>query len=239
MKKFFLLFVLFVAMNIRAYEYIPLLTNGKCWKVRCMQWTYDPTCEANKFFTVVGDTLVNNKHCKKILISGDGWSMMGNGIVCGIEEEGKIYVYDGQNVALLLDFNLHVGDAAYLWPNTNVLNVDYITVNGVQRKRLTIGYMTEVSGTIYWVEGIGTNNGYWMFLDEYMLGHEEYLVEVSENGKVIFTRDDFYATSDIKKTKYESQKTDRCYSLDGRYIDSDINTLKPGVYVINGKKVVK
>ena len=37
----------------------------------------------------------------------------------------------------------------------------------------------------------------------------------------------------------EMKKTDMIYTLDGRYLGSDIKALKSGVYVINGKKVVK
>lgn len=227
-------------MSANAYEYIPMLTNGKSWKIACTHAPNDPTYYKYVTYTVIGDTLVRNKLCKKIFLSGDGRGIMRNDTICGLEENGRIYDYTGQDSGLLLDFNLHVGDAAYLWPNTDVLKEDYITVNGVQRRRLTIGGMTEASGTIYWVEGIGTNNGYWMCLDgDIMLGYEEFLMEVSENGKVIFTRDDFYVTSSITKPEYDLSKSVKCYSLDGRYIGSDINTLKPGVYVINGKKVVK
>ena len=34
-------------------------------------------------------------------------------------------------------------------------------------------------------------------------------------------------------------KSDRIYTLDGRYVGTDINALAKGMYIVNGKKILK
>lgn len=46
-------------------------------------------------------------------------------------------------------------------------------------------------------------------------------------------------TSGIKDIMTNSAKTKHIYTLDGRYVGSDFGTLGRGLYIINGKKVVK
>ncbi|UKK52397.1 M6 family metalloprotease domain-containing protein [Prevotella sp. E2-28] len=43
----------------------------------------------------------------------------------------------------------------------------------------------------------------------------------------------------ISTTPSVSAKQNRIYTLDGRFVGSDVNALKHGLYIINGKKVVK
>jgi hypothetical protein len=43
----------------------------------------------------------------------------------------------------------------------------------------------------------------------------------------------------IETTPATSAKPTCIYTLDGRYAGTDFNTLKHGIYIINGKKVIK
>lgn len=49
------------------------------------------------------------------------------------------------------------------------------------------------------------------------------------------------STTGVKATLAEktSQNDNRIYSIDGRYLGTDINSLGRGIYIINGKKIVK
>ena len=43
----------------------------------------------------------------------------------------------------------------------------------------------------------------------------------------------------ISATPATSANQTRIYTLDGRYAGTDVSTLKHGIYIINGKKVIK
>ena len=48
------------------------------------------------------------------------------------------------------------------------------------------------------------------------------------------------ATTGIENVKTIAVKNDnRIYTLDGRYVGNDFNALGRGLYIVNGKKVVK
>lgn len=48
------------------------------------------------------------------------------------------------------------------------------------------------------------------------------------------------STSGINSTVTDNEvKDNRIYSIDGRYVGKDFNSLKKGIYIINGKKIIK
>lgn len=48
------------------------------------------------------------------------------------------------------------------------------------------------------------------------------------------------STSGISNTVTDNEvKDNRIYSIDGRYVGKDFNSLKKGIYIINGKKIIK
>ena len=47
------------------------------------------------------------------------------------------------------------------------------------------------------------------------------------------------AMTAIRTVETTGNKTTRIYSLDGRYAGSDFQLLRHGIYIVNGKKVVK
>lgn len=69
--------------------------------------------------------------------------------------------------------------------NTCVTDVDYITVNGIKRKRITID--DHRNRIIYFVEGIGLNFEFWMDPSfAYPDNEQRYMVECYDNGLLIF-----------------------------------------------------
>ena len=69
-----------------------------------------------------------------------------------------------------------------------------------------------------------THNSYGCYSDEQGIMPSLY-VETSSTG--------------ISELKMDSSKVTRIYTLDGRYVGTDFTALKHGIYIINGKKVIK
>ena len=47
-------------------------------------------------------------------------------------------------------------------------------------------------------------------------------------------------TSDIRGVRMAERPVDnRIYSIDGRYLGTNLSLLRPGIYIVNGKKVVR
>ncbi|MDY2633292.1 MAG: M6 family metalloprotease domain-containing protein [Prevotella sp.] len=82
----------------------------------------------------------------------------------------------------------------------------------------------------------------------------EYNLKVNGNGPVKFTfsapapffLDDVLVVgqlingvSEMNVPTYEQKKDNRIYSIDGRYMGTDFSVLGRGIYIINGKKVIK
>ena len=238
MKKLFLMFALLCAMSANAYEYIPMLTNGKSWTVAYVLYF---SMESRVIYTVTGDTLVNGRQCKKIHVENQLYNSQYD--IAAYEENQKLYSYEyseGDDPLLLLDFNRHVGDYIIStndgeW-GAQVTKVDYITVNGITRKRIVFG--DDGVDVPCWVEGVGAN--FDCFASPYQRptnGSFYYLLECRDNGKLIFSQSDFdiplsvdNVTNDVKESN------SKIYSQDGVRLNKIPDK---GIYIKDGKKIAR
>lgn len=217
------------AQNINGNEYKPMLTDGRMWKV-----LVDLGGEKGFItYTVIGDTLVNGKSCKKIKCSENPYCLETD--IIAHEEDQKLYCSSSNSFeSLMLDFGLNKGDAAFYDmegnPTTMVSDVDYITTKGITRKRITIA--VPGNSPIYWVEGIGTNIEQWIGQYEYPVSLRLSFYECYENGKLIFSLSDFNPTTTINKIP-NTQPIGTRYSITGERLK---NADKKGIYIQNGKK---
>lgn len=210
--------------------------------------------------TVVGDTIVEGRHAKKLLL-GDSLGVPNepHRYKIYLEENGAIYEYgshpeksDSLCFCPYMDFNLPVGysvfhksisgDTYYLF---DVMNVETINVCGIERRKLTLGNKSGVWG--YWVEGIGadTNMAYMTIVippsstttGTYWSG----IVKCFQNGECIFTADDFLMSTDGIKDVEVSEKDATLsedaplYDLSGRKVTG---TPRSGIYIKGGRKVL-
>ena len=157
-----LVFVLWAFVSIAyAQEYKPMLTDGKEWL--CMleiegspdgadgKWPY--------YITVCGECVEEGrifKKLKKEYTDSVPKNEQKISYFVAYEENGQVFrKYDfdveGENILLILDFNLKKGDVATRVGEV-VTDVDYVEAYGVRRKRLKIGKY------FYWVEGIGCDD---------------------------------------------------------------------------------
>ena len=159
MKKHLLIIMLLsLSTLLSAQEAKKFLTEGKVWK--CITSNYSPLHdEGDTPFTVkvVGDTICDGRTMKKLHIEyEEGVKGFYSRYIGAYEEGGRLHAYDSDNDVgpdiLLIDMNLKVGDPI-LGGSCHVSAVDTICVDGIARKRITIG--NDAQSAIIWVEGIG------------------------------------------------------------------------------------
>lgn len=180
--------------------FMPVLSEGKSWEVATISWDYENFPNSNDttgYYTVYvcGDTIVNNLTCKKIEIVPK-CNQNSSKTAVAYEKDGKVWnVKNDGEMVLIFDIGLHQNeevDAGY------VLKEDFISVNGFNRKRLLIDSGIDSYDYCYYVvEGIGISSDKWV--SKLGIGNEnEYtiMLSCSENGELVFTKEDFSKQDD-------------------------------------------
>ena len=180
--------------------FMPVLSEGKSWEVATISWDYENFPNSNDTtgyyaVSVCGDTIVNNLTCKKIVIVTKG-NQKSSKTAVAYEKDGKVWnVNSNGEMVLIFDIGLHQNeevDAGY------VLKEDFISVNGFNRKRLLIDSGIDSYDYCYYVvEGIGISSDKWV--SKLGIGNEnEYtiMLSCSENGELVFTKEDFSKQDD-------------------------------------------
>lgn len=156
-KVIFIGFTILINLSVFGQNFI---SSDKQWNVRLMGWAYQYSTE---IYTINGDTAINSLIYNKIWVSGDSlstWQYQGL-----LREESKVVYYIPPNgiEGVLYDFNLEIGDTAYV---NNifcsdipiyVIDIDTVDYFGISRKRWLLGEDGYVKES--WVEGIGSLNG--------------------------------------------------------------------------------
>ena len=239
MKKHLLIIMLLsLSTLLSAQEAKKFLTEGKEWK--CVTSNYSPLHdEGDTPFTVkvVGDTICDGRTMKKLHIEyEEGVKGFYSRYIGAYEEGGRLHAYDSDNDVgpdiLLIDMNLKVGDPI-LDGFRHVSAVDTICVDGIARKRITIG--NDAQSAIIWVEGIGSNVDLWFTSIAVHIGEYSMLMECYDNGKKVFSNTDFSlpATSSINQPTADPLNNGKAYDLSGRRINP---AKHHGVYIRNGEK---
>lgn len=237
MRYFLIMMLLSLSTLLSAQEAKKFLTEGKEWK--CITSNYSPLHdEGDTPFTVkvVGDTICDGRTMKKLHIEyEEGVKGFYSRNVAAYEEGGRLYAYDSSNEVgpdiLLIDMNMKVGDP--IWGSYyHVTAVDTICVDGIARKRITLG---DAEYKAIWVEGIGSNIDSWFTSIAKHIGEYSMLMECYDNGKKVFSNTDFSlpATSSINQPTADPLKNGKAYDLSGRRINP---AKHHGVYIRNGVK---
>ena len=197
-------------------EYLPIVDDGKSWVLVEKRRPLYPGEKDVAYYdvSVVGDTTLGNKQCKKVSIVGRDGANSYSDIL--YEENGKLnrVVYIGYGIysfVPLIDMTLEKGDkvpiqTGYDYPPEVI--PDYFveirdsgsvtTTDGIDRKVLDVtdGYSHQsgVDGTEVWVEGIGCNGDIWLTLFP-IPGNSiviySYIDCCMKDGEVLFTKEDF------------------------------------------------
>ncbi len=204
--------------------FVPVLSEGKSWEVATISWDYENFPNSNDTtgyyaVSVCGDTIVNNLTCKKIEIVPNG-NQKSSKTAVAYEKDGKVWnVNSNGEMVLIFDIGLHQNeevDAGY------VLKEDFISVNGFNRKRLLIDSGIDSDDYSYYVvEGIGISSDKWV--SKLGIGNEnEYtiMLSCSENGEIVFTKEDFSKQDDYVPLVREGVKWVEYYNNSIENIES-------------------
>ena len=220
------------------YEaYHPFLKEGKTWNYQEYyhnllddeQWSKDVS------YVINGTTEIDGKaYYKMYRISEEG-----SEYYCALrEEDRKVWQYTSDGDQLLYDFGMSIGDS-YTPSDYQLLNVLHYDVS--EQYDPTEPY--EYIGPEQIVEGVGCEKG-WNIMKLYAqvpsngIFHGENFLSCYEDGKCIFTTDDFnlyeMQTKEIEvinDNKAENKKG--IYNLQGQRI----RHLQKGLNIVNGRKV--
>ena len=215
-----------------------------------------------------GDTVVNCCTYKKmynvpsLVISKYAAGIKDTVIVSGVrklhyllwrEQGHKVFVFDTgiRQEYVIYDFSSVEGstiDISYL--PTTILSVDSLNVDGQIFRRFHVDPCIEDGNDRVWIEGVGHPEGpFRVWGVEVNDGRQYQLLACYEDGECIFTAADFYKPGvntgiesmyneqDAKNNgMQECTRNNVMYDLQGRRI---LGSPKHGVYIQNGKKVMK
>ena len=246
MKKIMILTImLFFSMaNVLSQEvYQSVLAEGRMWKLSLSyRDSRQDIPDAYMTITVNGDSIVNGKVCKKLLVDYRNIAeVIYPKYIVAYENNGKVYWIDKNGKEnLVMDMNLHKGD---VFDDINVvLKEDYIVIDRTIRKWLMIDSgidHTHGEYIYYIVEGIGLSKNEFVnmgLIDENIYFHR--LIACYDNGKCIFSETDFpkEKTSGLIIPQMIILKDNTLYDLQGR----KRNTIRKGeIFIQNGKKYIK
>lgn len=246
MKKIMILTImLFFSMaNIFSQEvYQSVLTEGKMWKLSLSyRDSRQDIPDAYMTITVNGDSIVNGKVCKKLLVDYRNIAeVIYPQYIVAYENNGKVYRIDEDGEEnLVMNMNLHKGD---IFDDINVvLKEDYIVIDGMVRKWLMIDSgidHTHGEYIYYIVEGIGLSKDEFVntgLIDENIYFHR--LIACYDNGKCIFSAADFpkVGTNGLIIPQMVILKDNTLFDLQGR---KRSNIMKGEIFIQNGKKYIK
>jgi hypothetical protein len=239
MKNFLWLALLFSTMSFAetsSGEHLKMFPEGRKWSVA--MWGHDDPAYT---LIVHGDTVVNEKSCKKIY---QDTNTTPNFIV--YEEDGVIYAYSPEEKTFVprMDFTLNKGDEITEgYSKHTVVDKDTVSVNGVKRCRITISPGIGNDKICYWVEGIGASCEVWYNqIDEYDLERPIagflYMVACYDDDTLLFSRDDFSTLSSGIRgvTANPSSDTSPIYDTSGRAVS---HPQKGNIYISQGKKFLE
>lgn len=246
MRKLLVLYALLLTVCAKAQDYKPMLTDGKEWHcvyiVEGADGRYDTDGRWPYTIKVVGDSLINGTAYKKLLHEYTDSVPQGKEksfCSAAIEKDRKVYDYSkSMGDVLVFDFNLHKGDivSENTTATTTVTDEDCIEAYDTKYRRLKVGW-----GGI-WIEGIGCNSQDYTIPNiengdipvPYYTGDK--MVACYDNGKLIFTENDFDQTTDAINEVQTTDKSNGCmYSINGIKITNP----QKGIYIKDGRKLMQ
>lgn len=237
-----------LAMSGREYE--PTLVNGRTWIISTQvltgydEWHLPKYANTRGYIEIKKDTIVNNVLCKSMSYRIERDSLEATFLAKEDLINGKLYsnLYSGNILYPTYDFGLTVGGEidTFIYDGELFVNYNYkacvtkdelIRVRGKEWRRLetSIGY---------WVEGIGTLSVLEQLTNFIQSGPgpSSSLLEVRQDGEVIFTAEDFNAEPcGINDIVVETETDGPIYDTMGRRVE----TTQPGhLYIRNGRKFI-
>ena len=236
MRKIIILFLLCCLVNT-AFSQIwkPVLSDGKEWRYATVNKYHRTDTTGYYKIMIVGDTIINNYVCKKILVHDED-KLYPNKTCVAYEENGKLYKVKDGIFTLIFDINLQKGDKidnlAYVFAQ------GIVYINELPHKILYIDSMVDHPAHECFykiIEGIGISKD--EFISSFNLGSEKdycTLISCKENGKIIYENTHNIETGIIEPT-ITTKMDNVFYNLNGIRV---INPQKGNLYIHNRKKII-
>ena len=233
-------------------------TEGKTWNYIFFHAENDGAHRDPYSYVVRGDTLIGDFSYKKIYSQKDGTERLS---FMMREEGSKVFKLhpEEEEEKLFFDFGRDDVGLVHHWKsedldfiaNWMIYAIDSVQVNDnlFRRYYCYLQYAKTEQDTVdeghaqyrdYWVEGIGSarygieaNN---LEMHDRLPGVTEYFISCYENGKCLFTAEDFAKpayTTDMQTLRNSTLQEEPFYNLQGRRLSA---TPQKGVYIQNGKK---
>ncbi|MBR6981737.1 MAG: hypothetical protein IKH88_18165 [Prevotella sp.] len=248
--------------EMREVDYHPMLVEGKSWLYHFTQghsdmetggfWqtAYDVT------YTLRGDTIIDGREYMKMYEEYEGRC---NYHSAWREDGMKIYAaYPGRPDSLCYDYGLpYLGQAPYTW-HGEIYEPIYLAAKDVVKagecyhnRYLFIDDNYQEGN--FWVDGVGCMNGL-LYPDHpyhYYMPYWDFISCTTPDGETV-TRDEIYGeavpyvvTSVANSVCLPDSSSDKscqaAYNIYGIKVADDIDdmsTLPPGIYIVNGRKMV-
>ena len=238
-------FLSLICTETQGQVYRPMLSDSKEWHCKHIVYgsdgVYDTDGEWPYIIKVDGDSIINGVAYKKLHYEymQDVPKGRRKSFNVAVRETGKaVFSYsEDDGDIMFVNFNLHEGDFVSEESSKTIIKEDSIEVNGIRYRRLSLS-----DGGV-WVEGIGSHSLFFTIPYENQEGIEypyyidDVIEECYENGQLIFSKDDFTATSTAVKSVYQERyKEDDCiYGISGVKMKEKFN----GIYIRGGRKYAK
>ncbi len=189
------------SMALAGEEDTSLFREGLSWTCSVQRIVdQDDTVELTDTLhcTFSGDTIINGRQYHKLMANGE--------FRAAVRQEGKKYYVDGgEEDILVCDFGVAEGDdfVTHFNYHFSISSIDIIQVRGRTYRRFWVSltykegdYSEDPTPQFCYVEGIGPMMGVAeTFLDVIAVNGRQYkMLSAEENGEVIFTYDDFFAS---------------------------------------------
>jgi hypothetical protein len=192
MRATLILFAVFVCTSVEvvfSQEYHPMLNNS-AWLL--YDWTSWGSPSEERVIERGVDVTIGQHTYQKFLDpfpSYDGYSELMHEVYLREDVAArKVYKMVNGVDRLLYDFSLENSNTIFQYGNTFTATVDYISVNGGSRKRITLTSVEEYCGehlTQVWIEGVGSDKH--PFYPDYSM----FNVCSSSGGTIVRTRCSF------------------------------------------------
>ena len=242
-------------MNVLAqdwdHKYVPFVEEGKVWNC----YTFANNDYNNKpgdcIFTICGDTVICERAYKKVFCEYEQYYGDKNAhYYCAVREESyQVFFVESetQEEKLICDFNSPKNILYFSRPDRQYARIGGKRISGspteqleftlcaVKEEKVSYSY---VYGT--WVEGVGSLANPFsceLYVDEVKLVPRIHVGTCWKGETCVFNQDWLAVPADkVNTLKRNDSPNERLFDLQGRRLNAEP---KHGVYIKNGKKVVK
>ena len=186
-----------MALQVAGQAHLTLIDTTYTWSQVIHDGYWGNGATNTRLFRIYGDTLIENKYYKKIYKSGFA-DFSDPVYYAGVrKEDSVIYIRKYSQEISAIDFKLQASDTSdslLLCMENKEIAVDYITIDGEIRKRITVSPAPR--SEYVWIEGIGNLRGAFLhgICSDYRIADNDFyylLCTTNSKGEVVYRNEDY------------------------------------------------